>query len=70
MSFLEQKKKQFIRWYYGAWVNDPQAEVPMFGAVIPYRALQLHAAVRWIKRQRLWLVMAAMLLVILCVVSD
>lgn len=67
MGFLEQKKKAFIRWYYGSWVNDPQAEVPMFGAVISYDALRLHAAMRWIKRQRLWLVvMLVTLLAILC----
>ena len=31
MSFIAQKKKQFIRWYAGHFVNDPYAETFTFG---------------------------------------
>lgn len=50
MSPFAAKKQQFIRWYYGHFVNDPQADVPMFGAVISYDALRLRHAVRRVKR--------------------
>lgn len=56
---LEKQKKCFIRWYYGSWVNDPQAEVPMFGAVISYEALRLHAAVRWVRRNKVRIALGA-----------
>lgn len=69
MGFIEQKKKQFIRWYYGSWVNDPQAEVPMFGAVIPYRALQLHALVRWLKKHKTQLFIACVAVLVLAVLA-
>lgn len=59
MSFFAQKKKQFIRWYYGRFVNDPYAEVPMFGSVISLNALRLHAAVRYARRNKLWLAAVA-----------
>lgn len=33
MGWVAQKKKQFIRWYYGEFHYDPKAEVFNFGAV-------------------------------------
>lgn len=69
MTFLARKKKAFIRWYYGSWVNDPQAEVPMFGAVISYDALRLHAVVRWFRRNQLRIALALVAVVALLVLA-
>lgn len=33
MSWKAKKKKQFIRWYYGHFENDPKSEVIHFGLV-------------------------------------
>jgi hypothetical protein len=44
------RKQQFIRWYGGYFVNDPKADVIMFGLVISPGALRLHRAVRLVKR--------------------
>lgn len=38
---LAKKKKDFIRWYYGSFVNDPHSEIIMFGAVRPLGAIRL-----------------------------
>ena len=67
---FEQQKKRFIRWYYGSWVNEPQAEVPMFGAVISYNALRLHAAMRWVRRHRRMLMASLVGFIVLCIVVS
>ena len=33
MSWKSEKKKQFIRWYYGHFENDPKSDVIHFGLV-------------------------------------
>lgn len=52
MSFLAQKKQQFIRWYGGYFVNDPQAETFTFGLYRSRGAMRLS---RFIRRVRRWL---------------
>lgn len=49
MSFLEQKKKQFIRWYYGEFVNDPQAETFTFGLHRPLGAIRVSRNIARVK---------------------
>lgn len=51
MKFLEQKKQRFIRWYYGYFVNDPNAETFTFGLHRPLAAMRLN---EWINRIRRW----------------
>jgi hypothetical protein len=46
MGFIEQYKKNLIRWYYGHFVNDPQAETFTFGLVRPYGAQRLTRILR------------------------
>lgn len=53
MSFIEQKKQQFIRWYGGYFVNDPQAETFTFGLYRPRNAMRLSRLIyrvqRWVR---------------------
>lgn len=41
MAWIAQKKKQFIRWYYGEFVYRPDAEIIQFGVVRPQSAQRL-----------------------------
>lgn len=63
----EARKQQFIRWYGGYFVNDPQAEVIMFGLVMSRGALRLH---RWVRfAQRYWPMLVAAILAILTILT-
>jgi hypothetical protein len=43
---LQQKKQQFIRWYYGEFVYDPHSEVFNFGIKRPLAAVRLSRFLR------------------------
>lgn len=49
MTFFEQKKKQFIRWYGGYFVNDPYAETFTFGLYRSRNAMRLSRLVYRVK---------------------
>lgn len=51
MGWIDTKKNAFIRWYYGSFVNDPQAETFTFGLHRPLAAIRLS---RIINRVRGW----------------
>lgn len=50
MSWIEQKKRQFIRWYGGYFVNDPYAETFTFGLYRSRGAMRLSRLLYRVRR--------------------
>ncbi len=50
MSWLEKQKKRYIRWYYGEFVNDPRAEIIMFGLIRSRGARRMDKVMAFIRR--------------------
>lgn len=45
-------KQRFIRWYYGEFVYEPQAEIIRFGVVRSRGAQRLSRVLGWLRRGR------------------
>jgi hypothetical protein len=50
VTWVEQKKQQFIRWYYGYFVYDPKAETFTFGLHRSYGATRLSMVIDRLRR--------------------
>lgn len=62
---LDARKKQFIRWYYGSFVNDRYADTIMFGVQRPLGAMRLSRNIARVQRHKTLLIAGAALLVVL-----